>query len=99
MLCKLALLELSAQTPDLGALNERSLRLPLTVSEAERLQVLNTHWVQVFTQAMNRHRCVLQKLIIASVKHINVFCFIYLSENSAFASDLGGSSDSVVKAK
>ncbi|MCI4389446.1 hypothetical protein PGIGA_G00098050 [Pangasianodon gigas] len=53
---KLALSELSALTPDLGALNERSLRLPITASEAEQLQILNAHWVQVFTQAMNRHR-------------------------------------------
>lgn len=60
MLNKLALLELSALTPDLGALNERSLSLPLAACEAEQLQVLNTHWVQIFTQAMNKHRCVLQ---------------------------------------
>ncbi|XP_058234972.1 nesprin-1 isoform X2 [Hemibagrus wyckioides] len=53
---KLALLELSARTPDLGALNEQSLRLSLAVSDANQLQVLNTQWVQVFTQAMNRHR-------------------------------------------
>ncbi|KAK3542505.1 hypothetical protein QTP86_027710 [Hemibagrus guttatus] len=53
---KLALLELSARTPDLGALNEQSLRLSLAASDAEQLQVLNTQWVQVFTQTMNRHR-------------------------------------------
>lgn len=66
MLCKLALLELSARTPDLGALNQQSLRLVLTASEAEQLQVLNTRWVQVFTQAMNRHRCVLKRWIHTS---------------------------------
>ncbi|KAF4070784.1 hypothetical protein AMELA_G00277550 [Ameiurus melas] len=53
---KLALLELSSLTPALGALNQQSLRLALTSSEAEQLQVLNTHWVQVFTKEMNRHR-------------------------------------------
>ncbi|GAA6103692.1 nesprin-2 [Tachysurus ichikawai] len=53
---KLALLELSARTPDLGTLNEQSLRLPLAISEAEQLQFLNSQWVQVFTQSVNRHR-------------------------------------------
>lgn len=62
--CKLALLELSALTPDLGALNEQSLRLLLSSSEAEQLQVLNTRWVQVFTLTMTRHRCVLERRLI-----------------------------------
>ncbi|XP_046692460.1 nesprin-2 isoform X2 [Silurus meridionalis] len=53
---KLALFEMSALTPDLGALNERSIRLPLTATEAQQMQILNTDWVQVFTKAMNRHR-------------------------------------------
>ncbi|KAK2864041.1 hypothetical protein Q7C36_003195 [Tachysurus vachellii] len=53
---KLALLELSARTPDLGTLNEQSLRLPLAISEAEQLQFLNSQWVKVFTQSVNRHR-------------------------------------------
>ncbi|XP_030628013.1 nesprin-2a [Chanos chanos] len=53
---KVGLLELSAQTAELGALNELSLRLKLSNEERERLQTLNAQWVQVFSQATEKHR-------------------------------------------
>ncbi|XP_028858074.1 nesprin-2a isoform X4 [Denticeps clupeoides] len=53
---KIGLLELSALTPDLGALNEVSLGLPVSEQQAGRLQALNQRWVQVFSQVTERYR-------------------------------------------
>ncbi|XDV42021.1 hypothetical protein PO909_010774 [Leuciscus waleckii] len=53
---KMVLLDLSGLTPNLAALNQKKLRLSLSSTEEERLQTLNTEWVQVFSQATDRHR-------------------------------------------
>ncbi|XP_077075807.1 nesprin-2a [Siphateles boraxobius] len=53
---KMVLLDLSGLNPNLAALNEKKLRLSLSSIEEERLQTLNTEWVQVFSQATDRHR-------------------------------------------
>lgn len=52
----MVLLDLSGLNPNLAALNQKKLRLSLSSTEEERLQTLNTEWVQVFSQATDRHR-------------------------------------------
>ncbi|XP_067239734.1 nesprin-2-like isoform X8 [Chanodichthys erythropterus] len=51
---KMVMLDLSGLNPNLAALNQKKLFLSST--EEERLQTLNTEWVQVFSQATDRHR-------------------------------------------
>ncbi|KAK7133211.1 hypothetical protein R3I94_015172 [Phoxinus phoxinus] len=53
---KMVLLDLSGLNPNLAALNQKKLRLSLSSTEEERLLTLNTEWVQVFSQATDRHR-------------------------------------------
>ncbi|XP_016149734.1 nesprin-2-like [Sinocyclocheilus grahami] len=53
---KMVLLDLSGLNPNLAALNQTSFGLSLSSAEEERLQTLNTQWVQVFSQATDRHR-------------------------------------------
>lgn len=50
----MVMLDLSGLNPNLAALNQKKHFLSST--EEERLQTLNTEWVQVFSQATDRHR-------------------------------------------
>ncbi|XP_051511030.1 LOW QUALITY PROTEIN: nesprin-2-like [Myxocyprinus asiaticus] len=52
----MVLLDLNGLTPNLDALNQKSLRLTLSATDEERLQTLNTQWMKVFSQATDRHR-------------------------------------------
>ncbi|KAF4099427.1 hypothetical protein G5714_019553 [Onychostoma macrolepis] len=62
---KMVLLDLSGLNPNLAALNQTSFRLSLSSAEEERLQTLNTQWVQVFSQATDQHRQMYGELLHA----------------------------------
>ncbi|XP_016380976.1 nesprin-2-like [Sinocyclocheilus rhinocerous] len=62
---KMVLLDLSGLNPNLAALNQTSFRLSLSSTEEERLQSLNAQWVQVFSQASDRHRKMYGELLHA----------------------------------
>ncbi|XP_052441872.1 nesprin-2-like isoform X3 [Carassius gibelio] len=62
---KMVLLDLSGLNPSLAALNQTSFGLFLSSEEEERLQTLNTQWVQVSSQVSDRHRRMYGELLHA----------------------------------
>ncbi|XP_043093802.1 nesprin-2 isoform X3 [Puntigrus tetrazona] len=62
---KMVLLDLSWLNPNLTALDQTSFEISLSSAEEERLQTLNTQWVQIFSQATDRHRKMYEELLHA----------------------------------
>ncbi|XP_059369612.1 nesprin-2-like [Carassius carassius] len=62
---KMVLLDLSGLNPNLASLNQTRFGLSLSSAEEERLQTLNTQWVQVSSQASDRHRKMYGELLHA----------------------------------
>ncbi|XP_036438507.1 LOW QUALITY PROTEIN: nesprin-2 [Colossoma macropomum] len=94
---KLGLMEQSGLTPDLGDLNKRSLTLTLSACEAKHLRVLNTQWVQVFSQATAKHRGMYSEELCAQSFQKKCQAWMDLLENveSGLSNDISGNHSSV----
>ncbi|KAL6486315.1 hypothetical protein MHYP_G00057070 [Metynnis hypsauchen] len=91
---KLGLMEQSGLTPDLGDLNKRSLTLTLS---ARHLQVLNTQWVQVFSQATAKHRGLYSQELCAQSFQKKCQAWMDLLEKveSGLSNDISGNYSSI----
>ncbi|KAI4900991.1 hypothetical protein NFI96_032985 [Prochilodus magdalenae] len=96
---KLALMEQSGLTPDLGDLNKRSLQLTLNASEAKHLRALNTQWVRVFSQATARHRGLYSEELSSQSFQEKCKAWMELLEKveSGLSDDISGSCSSIRK--
>ncbi|XP_017539502.1 nesprin-2 isoform X2 [Pygocentrus nattereri] len=91
---KLGLMEQSGLTPDLGDLNKRSLTLTLSASH---LQLLNTQWMQVFSQATAKHRGLYSQELCAQSFQKKCQAWMDLLEKveSGLSNDISGNYSSI----